>query len=91
MTLLRLIIMFLFLDVFHLLFGLLLVRFNCTHRIGLRWLAMSCFFPDKKLPGLCRLDCQSVQCGNWTCSDYHRYPNKKNKRRKAASDREIQE
>lgn len=67
---------FFFWDLVHLILGLLFVRFNGTHRIGLRMLSMSLLFPGKMIPPRCRLNCESADCRNWTCSDYHRYPNK---------------
>lgn len=58
-------------DFIHLILGHLLVRFNWSHKIGLRFLAMSMFTRKKIVAAKCRLDCQTSNCRNWTCSNYH--------------------
>lgn len=68
-------ISFFLFDLLYILLGLLFVRFNWTHRFGLRLLSMSLFYPKSLIPCRCTLDCSVTQCRNWTCSNYHKSVN----------------
>lgn len=65
---------FVIVHLFYVVLGFAFVFISITHKFGLRFLAMS-FFPS--LCGkYCKLDCQNVKCGNWTCPYYHKGANK---------------
>lgn len=51
--------------------GLVFVRFDWSHKFGLRCLAMG-FVKPSFIESKCRLDCTSCRCGNWTCSRYYK-------------------
>lgn len=57
-------------DLLYIPVGLLFVRFEKTHRFGLRCLSMSLFYPKRLIPCRCDLDCNVDQCRNWTCVKY---------------------
>ena len=66
---------FFFFDLLYIPLGLLLVRFDKTHRIGVRCLSMSIFYPKRRIPSKCLLFCNTSKCGNWTCPNYHKHVN----------------
>lgn len=68
MKLLHVLFSFVLIHLVYTVFGRLLVGFNVTHKLGLRLMAMG-FFPNSCLKH-CRLDCDNVHCGNWTCPNY---------------------
>lgn len=68
MELLRVLFSFVILHVSYVLLGLAFVFIPFTHKLGLRFLAMSIF---PRLCGkYCRLACPGTKCGNWTCPYY---------------------
>lgn len=70
MSIFSILLLFLVLDLFWILVGLILAHFDKTHAYGIRLLAMSifgCFL----CPYVCIQDC-TIECGNWTCDKYHK-------------------
>lgn len=68
--LLCLIAYFLFPSVLYLILGLIFIRFERTHRFGVRCLAMCMIIPGRMIVKSCRMDCTNTKCGNWTCPRY---------------------
>lgn len=58
----------LFLDLLEIIVGLILARFDRTHRVGIRLLATS-FFGTALAPYVCieKGSDKCGSCGNWTC------------------------
>lgn len=53
----------------YLLFGWILVRFDRTRDLGVKFFAMSMLAP--RLTAMhCRRHCESTPCRNWTCENY---------------------
>lgn len=54
--------------------GLFMCKFDRTHKLGVRLLAMSvmCLTPPSAVPLVCRMDCDNSNCRNWTCAKYHK-------------------
>lgn len=50
--------------------GLCFVRIRRLHRLGVRLLAMSRLFPSRCISCICRQNCESTNCGNWSCANY---------------------
>ena len=68
--LLCLVAVFFFWDVLYWLIGSLLVKTRRFHKVGIRMLAMSLLVSGRCVARKCRLDCENVHCGNWTCAKY---------------------
>ena len=49
--------------------GCILVRFQRTCHIGVRFLAMS-MLAAKMTARYCTCDCENTDCRNWTCAKY---------------------
>lgn len=74
LKLIQVLILFVIVHLSYAVLGFAFVFIPLTHKVGLRFLAMS-FFP--RLCGeYCKLDCKNVRCGNWTCPYYHKGENK---------------
>lgn len=69
MKLLQVVIYFFLFHLSVTLLGLFFVRFHCTHKLGLRLMAMG-YWPNP-IPKYCQLPCATTECGNWTCPNYH--------------------
>ena len=54
-------------------FGLsfILIRYDRTHKIGIRLIAMAYGLTKIHLPDYCRLPCDGT-CRNWTCPNFYR-------------------
>ena len=61
---------FFFWDIVYWLIGSLLVKTWRFHKVGIRMLAMSLLVHGRCVARKCRLDCENVHCGNWTCAKY---------------------
>lgn len=55
----------------YLILGLILSNTVRFHRYGIRLLAMSMFVSGRFIASRCHQLCKFVQCGNWTCKNYH--------------------
>lgn len=68
MSIFSVLLLFLVLDLFWILVGLILAHFDKTHRYGIRLLAMS-YLATGLAPYVCtdKMSVKCGTCGNWTC------------------------
>lgn len=65
------IVLFLFVNLLFLILGLLFSKTVRFHKVGVRLLAMCMLVPGRYVSYRCHMNCQSTNCGNWTCEKYY--------------------